>query len=90
MSIAVVLTPAHKRRLARHAREAGCEPQDLLDDVFKFGFDFVEQYKETATAKNPHSSTLNSCNLVSQSHVACLGLTRALGGYTPDYGGCIR
>ncbi len=43
MSIAVVLTPAHKRRLARLARAAGCEPQDLLDDVFKFGFDFVEQ-----------------------------------------------
>ena len=43
MSIAVVLTPAHKRRLARLAREAGCEPQDLLDDVLKFGFDFVEQ-----------------------------------------------
>ena len=43
MSIAVVLTPAHKRRLARLARAAGCEPQDLLDDVFKFGFDCVEQ-----------------------------------------------
>lgn len=43
MSIAVVLTSAHKRRLARLAREAGCEPQDLLDDVFKFGLDFVEQ-----------------------------------------------
>ena len=43
MSIAVVLTPAHKRRRARLARAAGCEPQDLLDDVFKFGFDFVEQ-----------------------------------------------
>ena len=39
----IALTPAHKRRLSRLAREAGCEPQDLLDDVFKFGFDFVEQ-----------------------------------------------
>jgi len=29
--------------LTRLAREAGCEPQDLLDDVFKFGFDFVER-----------------------------------------------
>ena len=43
MTIEAILTPAHKRRLAKLAREAHCEPQDLLDDVFKFGFDFVEQ-----------------------------------------------
>jgi len=43
MTTAVELTSAHKRRLTRLAREAGCEPQDLLEDVFKFGFDFVEQ-----------------------------------------------
>ncbi len=43
MTVAVALTPAHKRRLARLARECGCEPQDLLEDVFRFGFDFVEQ-----------------------------------------------
>lgn len=40
---AVLLTPAHQRRLARLAKAAQCEPQALLDDVFKFGFDFVEQ-----------------------------------------------
>ena len=34
---------SHKRRLTRLAQEAGCQPQDLLDDVLKFGFDFVEQ-----------------------------------------------
>ena len=39
----VALTPVHKRRLARLARECACEPQHLLDEVFKFGFDFVEQ-----------------------------------------------
>ena len=43
MTTAIELTSAHKRRLTRLAREAGCEPQDLLEDVFKFGFDFVEQ-----------------------------------------------
>jgi predicted transcriptional regulator len=43
MTTIIELTPAHKRRLSRLAREAGCEPQDLLDDVFKFGFDFVER-----------------------------------------------
>ncbi|MFM9972896.1 MAG: hypothetical protein ACKVQK_31355 [Burkholderiales bacterium] len=43
MSIAYVLKPAHKRHLARLAREAGCQPQDLLNDVFKYGFDYVQQ-----------------------------------------------
>ena len=43
MTAAVTLTPAHMRRLNRLAKEAGCAPQDLLDDVFKFGIDFVEQ-----------------------------------------------
>lgn len=43
MTVEAILTPAHKRRLAKLAREAHCEPQDLLDDVFRFGFDFVEQ-----------------------------------------------
>lgn len=50
MTVEVALTPAHKRRLARLARECGCEPQDLLDDVFRFGFDFVEQdIRESST-----------------------------------------
>ncbi len=40
---AIALSPTHKRRLARLARDAGCAPQDLLDDVLKFGFDFVER-----------------------------------------------
>ena len=39
----LALTPVHKRRLARLARECACEPQDLLDDVLRFGFGFVEQ-----------------------------------------------
>ncbi len=43
MTAPPTLTTAHTRRLTRLAREAGCEPQDLLDNVFKFGFDFVEQ-----------------------------------------------
>ena len=43
MGSEAILTPAHKRRLAKLAREAHCEPQDLLDDVFRFGFDFAEQ-----------------------------------------------
>ena len=41
MHLDITLTPAHKRRLARLARAAGCAPQDLLDDVFKYGFEFV-------------------------------------------------
>ena len=40
---ATPLSPTHKRQLARLAREAGCAPQDLLDDVLKFGFNFVER-----------------------------------------------
>ncbi len=43
MTVAAALTPAHQRRLAKLAKEAGCEAQALLDDVFKFGIDFVEQ-----------------------------------------------
>ena len=39
----VSLSPSHKRRLTGLAKEAGCEPQDLLGDVLKFGIDFVEQ-----------------------------------------------
>ena len=39
----VALTPTHNQRLARLARAAGCQPQELLDDVLKFGFSFVEQ-----------------------------------------------
>ena len=42
MAAEVALTPTHKRRLARLARECGCETQNLLDDAFKFGFDVVE------------------------------------------------
>ena len=49
MTAAITLAPAHTRRLNRLAKEAGCTPQDLLDDVFKFGIDFVEQdIRETA------------------------------------------
>ena len=43
MNLEITLTAAHKRRLARLARAAGCAPQDLLDDVFKYGFEFVAQ-----------------------------------------------
>ena len=49
MTAAITLAPARTRRLNRLAKEAGCAPQDLLDDVFKFGIDFVEQdIRETA------------------------------------------
>ena len=49
MTAAITLAPAHTRRLNRLAKKAGCVPQDLLDDVFKFGIDFVEQdIRETA------------------------------------------
>lgn len=51
MTTEATLTPAHQRRLARLAHEAHCEPQDLLDDVFRFGCDFVEQdIRETSKA----------------------------------------
>ena len=39
---AVFLSSAQQRRLTRLAKEAGCQPQDLMDDVFKYGFEFVE------------------------------------------------
>ena len=42
MSTAFILSPAHQRRLARLAKEAGCEPQALIDDVFRYGIDWVE------------------------------------------------
>ena len=43
MPVSAALTPAHQRRLARLAKLAGCLPQELLDDVFKYGFEFVEE-----------------------------------------------
>ena len=47
---AAALTPASSRRVNHLAKEAGCEPQDLLGDVLKFGIDFVEQdIRETIT-----------------------------------------
>jgi predicted transcriptional regulator len=50
MSIALILNPAHQRRLVRLAKEAGCEPQALMDDVFRFGIDWVEtDVRETRT-----------------------------------------
>lgn len=77
MTFAVALTPAHKRRLARLARECGCEPQDLLDDVFRLGFDFVEQdIRETsagiadiAAGKGiPHAQVMTEASAVVARH----------------------
>ena len=42
MSTALTLAPARQRRLVRLAKEAGCEPQTLVDDVFRYGIDWVE------------------------------------------------
>jgi predicted transcriptional regulator len=42
MATPVQLTPTQQRRLARIATEAGCAPQDLLSDVFKYGIEWVE------------------------------------------------
>ena len=42
MTATAHLTATQQRRLARLAEEAGCEPQDLLADVFKYGIDWVE------------------------------------------------
>ncbi len=77
MSIDAALTPGHKRRLARLAKEAGCAPQDLLDDVFKFGFDFVEQdiretnqgLAELAAGKGiPHSQVMAEARAIIERH----------------------
>ena len=43
MTAAAALKPAQQRRLAKLAREADCEAQDLLDDVFRLGIDLAEQ-----------------------------------------------
>ena len=42
MSIALILSPSHQRRLVCIAKEAGCKPQALMDDVFRYGIDWVE------------------------------------------------
>ena len=42
MSIALILSRSHQRRLVRLAKGAGCEPQALIDDVFRYGIDWVE------------------------------------------------
>ena len=71
------LTPGHKRRLARLAKEAGCAPQDLLDDVFKHGFDFVEQdIRETSNGLAeleagqgiPHSQVMAEARAIIERH----------------------
>lgn len=42
MSIALIPSQSHRRRLVRLAKEAGCEPQALRGDVFRYGIDWVE------------------------------------------------
>ena len=42
MTVTAQLSNAQQRRLARLATAVGCAPQDLLGDVFKYGFDWVE------------------------------------------------
>ena len=42
MTVPLQLTVTQQRRLARVASEAGCAPQDLLADVFKYGIEWVE------------------------------------------------
>ena len=50
MTVPVHLTVTQQRRLARIASEAGCAPQDLLADVFKYGIEWVESdVRETLT-----------------------------------------
>ncbi len=77
MSIDATLSAGHKRRLARLAKEAGCAPQDLLDDVFKFGFDFVEQdiretskgLAELAAGQGvPHSQVMAEARAIVERH----------------------
>ena len=77
MSTAATLTSGHKRRLARLAKEAGCDPQDLLEDVFKFGFDFVEQdiretskgLAELAAGQGiPHSQVMADARAIIERH----------------------
>lgn len=73
----VALTPLHKRRLTRLARECACEPQDLLDDVLRFGFDFVEQdirqsnagIADLETGKGiPHERVMNEARAIIARH----------------------
>lgn len=73
----VALTPVHKRRLARLARECACEPQDLLDDVFRFGFDFVERDIRESNASIadleagkgvPHEQVMNESRAIIARH----------------------
>ena len=67
------------RRLTSLAKEAGCEPQDLLGDVLKFGIDFVEQdIRETingiaeieAGKGIPHDQVLAEAAAIINRHVA--------------------
>ena len=71
------LTTAHKRRLARLAKAAGCAPQARLDDVFKHGFDFVEQdIRETSKGLAemeagqgiPHSQVMAEARAIIERH----------------------
>ena len=75
----VSLRPSHMRRLTSLAKEAGCEPQDLLGDVLKFGIDFVEQdIRETikgiaeieAGKGIPHDQVLAEAAAIINRHVA--------------------
>ena len=71
------LTPGHQRSLAGLAKAAGCAPQARLDDVFKHGFDFVEQdIRETSKGLAeleagqgiPHSQVMAEARAIIERH----------------------